>query len=130
MEYADKTFNHQLCNINQLLHKIYNLTFPNANATVIEFEIATNKNVSKENLLLVLNATLANNNVTKRLYSKELAGKDKLDEAESVLWDLTATGKYSYTLTTSEYWMSRDEFNATEFNITIVMFDEEDDDEF
>jgi len=76
-----------------LLHKIYNGTFPNANATITEFEIAPNKKVSKENLLLALNATLANNNVNKRLYSKELAGKDKLDEAESVLWDLTATGK-------------------------------------
>ena len=126
-EYADIALHHQLFNINQLLYKAYNGTFPNAKATIVEFEISPNKEVTKENVLKAFNTNLASNNVIKRLYAKELAGKDKFDEAESIIWSLTSNTQNSYTLTTSEYWMSKDEFIDAEFDATVVEFEEDED---
>lgn len=127
-EYADITLHHELYSINQLLHKAYNGTFPNAKATLIEFEISPNKEVTKENVLKAFSASLANNNIIKRLYSNHLAGKEAFDEAESIIWDLTSIGENTYILTTSEYWMNKDDFSTAEFDVTIVEFEEEVDD--
>ncbi|WP_179349498.1 hypothetical protein [Winogradskyella pacifica] len=126
-EYADISLHHQLFNINQLLHKAYNGTFPNAKATVVEFEITPNKDITKEVVLKAFDKTLANNNVIKRLFSNHLAGEEAFDEAESIVWDLISVGENSYTLTTSEYWMSRDEFKDAEFDATVVEFEDEED---
>lgn len=127
-EYADISLHHELYNINQLLHKAYNGTFPNAKATIVEFEITPNKDITKENVLKTFNATLTNNNVIKRLFSNQLLGKEAFDEAESIIWDLTSKGENMYVLTTSEYWISKDEFLEAEFDVTIVEFEEDDDD--
>ncbi|WP_179376619.1 hypothetical protein [Winogradskyella wichelsiae] len=124
-EYPDISLHHQLYDINQLLHKAYNGTFPNTKATVIEFEITPNEDITKEVILKSFEKTLANNNVIKRLFSSQLAGKESFDESESIIWDLTATGKNSYMLTTSEYWMSRDEFKDAEFDAVVIPFEEE-----
>ncbi|MGJ8549857.1 hypothetical protein [Winogradskyella wichelsiae] len=124
-EYPDISLHHQLYNINQLLHKAYNGTFPNTKATVIEFEITPNEDITKEVILKSFEKTLANNNVIKRLFSSQLAGKESFDESESIIWDLTPTGKNSYILTTSEYWMSRDEFKDAEFDAVVIPFEEE-----
>ena len=126
-EYRDISLHHELFNINQLLHKAYNGTFPNAKATVIEFEISPNKEVTKEVVLKILEKTLANNNVIKRLYSEQLAGNEAFLEAEDVVWELKSTGDNSYVMTTSEYWISRDEFKDAEFDAEIVIFEEEED---
>ncbi|WP_452223601.1 hypothetical protein [Lacinutrix chionoecetis] len=127
-EYADITLHHQLYNINQLLYRAYNGTFPNAKATLVTFEITPNKDVTKEVVLKCLNATLAKSNVIKRLFDDAINGKEAFDEAESIIWDLKATGDASYTLTTSEYWMSRDEFTEAEFDVKVIEFEEEDED--
>jgi len=127
-EYADISLHHQLYNINQLLYKAYNGTFPNAKATIVEFEISPNKDITKEVVLKTLNATLAKSNVIKRLFHDALDGKEAFDEAESIIWDLTSSGESSYTLTTSEYWMSRDEFTEAEFDVNVVNFEEENED--
>ena len=126
-EYADISLHHQLFNINQLLYKAYNGTFPNAKATVVEFEITPNKDVTKENVLKALNVTLTNNNVIKRLFSNQLAGKEEFDEADSIIWKLEPSNENCYTLTTSEYWMSKDEFSEAEFDATVVEFEDEED---
>ncbi|PWK18255.1 hypothetical protein [Xanthomarina spongicola] len=128
-EYADISLHHELFNINQLLYKAFNGTFPNAKATIVEFEITPNKEVTKEHVLKALNVTLTNNNVIKRLFSSQLAGKENFDEAESIIWDLTHKGENAYVLTTSEYWISKDEFTEAEFDATIVEFEEEEDDD-
>lgn len=127
-EYADISLHHQLYNINQLLYKAYNGTFPSAKATVIEFEITPNEAVDKAIVLKALNVTLAKSNVIKRLFQDALEGKEAFEEAESIIWDLKPTGDSSYLLTTSEYWMSRDEFTKAEFDVNVVPFEEEDED--
>lgn len=126
-EYTDISLHHDLFNINQLLFKAYNGTFPSAKATIIEFEITPNKDVTKEVVLKALDHTLANNSVIKRLFSDQLAGKEAFDEAEDIVWQLNATGENSYIMTTSEYWISRDEFKDAEFDATFVLFEEEED---
>ncbi|WP_178984550.1 hypothetical protein [Winogradskyella helgolandensis] len=126
-EYADISLHHQLFNINQLLHKAYNGTFPNAKATVVEFEITPNKDITKEVVLKAFDKTLANNSVIKRLFSNHLAGKEEFNEAESIVWKLTKTDDNSYKLITSEYWMSRDEFNDAEFDVTVIEFEDDED---
>lgn len=126
-EYADISLHHQLFNINQLLHKAYKGTFPSAKATIVQFEISPNKEVTKENVLKALDTTLANSNVIKRLFSNELAGKEKFSQAESIIWNMAATTDNGYTLTTSEYWISRDEFKDAEFDATVVEFEEDED---
>ena len=125
-EYADISLHHQLFNINQLLYKAYNGTFPNAKATIIEFEISPNKDLSKEIILKAFNTSLSNNNVIKRLYTNQLAGKEEFDEAEHIIWDLKPNGENAFILTTSEYWMSKDEFNDAEFDANVTEFEEED----
>jgi hypothetical protein len=127
-EYADISLHHQLFNINQLLHKAYNGTFPSAKATLIEFEISPNKELSKELILELLDKTLASNNVIKRLFSNQLAGKESFEDAEDIIWDLKTTGMSSYILTTSEYWMSRDEFKDVEFDAAAQEFEEDNED--
>ncbi len=126
-EYTDISLHHDLFNINQLLFKAYNGTFPSTKATIIEFEITPNKDVTKEVVLKVLDHTLANNSVIKRLFADQLAGKEAFDEAEDIVWQLNATGDNSYIMTTSEYWISRDEFKDAEFDATVVLFEEEED---
>lgn len=125
-EYADISLHHQLFNINQLLYKAYNGTFPNAKATVIEFEISPNKDLSKEIILKAFNISLSNNNVIKRLYANQLAGKEEFDEAEHIIWDLKPNVENGFILTTSEYWISKDEFNEAEFDANVTEFEEED----
>ena len=127
-EYSDISLLHLLFNINQLLHKAYNGTFPNTKATVIEFEITPNQNITKEIVLKVLDKTLAHNNIIKRLYADQLAGKEAFDAAEAIVWELKPTGNQSYLMTTSEYWISRDEFKDAEFDAEIVVFESDEED--
>ncbi|MDU8885340.1 hypothetical protein RXV94_04145 [Yeosuana sp. MJ-SS3] len=125
-EYADISLHHQLFNVNQLLHKAYNGTFPNAKATVIEFEIAPNKEVTKETVLKALNHGLADGNVIKRLYADQLTSKEEFIEAESIVWSLINNGENNYTVITSEYWISKDEFNEAEFDVTVLKHEDDD----
>ncbi len=127
-EYADISLHHQLFNINQLLYKAYNGTFPNAKATVIEFEITPNQNISKEVVLKALDVSLSNNNVVKRLFADQLSGKKEFIEAEYIIWDLQSNQNSSYTLTTSEYWISKDEFLDAEFDANVIEYEEEEND--
>jgi hypothetical protein len=124
-EYADITLHHKLFNINQLLYKAYNGTFPNAKATLIEFEITPSKDITKEIVLKALNTGLANSNVIKRLFANELAGKEAFSEAEAIIWELNSKNEPIYQLTTSEYWISKDEFNDAEFDATVIPFEDD-----
>lgn len=128
-EYSDISLHHELFNLNQLLHKAYNGTFPNAKATIIEMEITPNTEVTKEVILKVLEKTLAKNSLIKRLFSSHLAGEEAFEEAESIIWKLEPKGENSYEVTTSEYWMSRDEFTEAEYDTTIVEFEPEEDED-
>ena len=131
-EYADISLHHQLFNINQLLYKAYNGTFPNAKATIIAFEIEhldkNKKPITEEVVLKCFNTTLSGNNVIKRLFSEQLAGKKEFKEAEHIAWQLNHHSNNSYALITSDYWISKDEFLEAEFDANITEFEEEEND--
>ena len=128
-EYSDISLHHELYNINQLLYKAYNGTFPSAKATIIEFEITPNTDITKEVILKVLEKTLAKNSLIKRLFSSHLAGEEAFEEAEDIIWKLESKGDNSYEMTTSEYWMSRDEFTEAEYDVSITEYVPEEDDD-
>jgi hypothetical protein len=128
-EYSDISLHHQLYNINQLLFKAFNGTFPSAKATIVEFEISPDKEIDKEIILKVLDKTLSKNNVIKRLFSNHLAGKEAFEEAEDIIWKLDSKGNGSYIMTTSEYWISRDEFTEAEYDVDVEIYEEDGDEE-
>lgn len=126
-EYSDISLHHELFKINQLLYHAYNGTFPSAKATIIDFEITPNDNITKEVVLKVLSVTLANNNIIKRLFADQIAGKEAFEEAENIVWELESIDGNSYRIVTSEYWISRDEFKEAEFDASIAEYEEAED---
>lgn len=128
-EYPVIGLHHQLFNINQLLHKAYNGKFPNAKATIAEFEISSDEanaeEISKEIVLKALQHTLNESNLIKRLFADHLEGKVKFEEADSIIWVLRKIEGEQYQLITSEYWIARDEFLEAEFDAEVIPFEED-----
>ncbi|MFV8270612.1 hypothetical protein ACNQGP_11855 [Flavobacterium sp. GT2N3] len=119
-EYPQIGLHSTLFHINQLLFKAYNGTFPNAKATVLTVTIAAldpenNINLTKENVLKLLSKGLSDSNLIKRLFDQAMNENAPFPEAEDVLWDLTTADNLNYTITTSEYWLSKEDIIASEF---------------
>ena len=119
-EYPEIGLHSTLFHINQLLYKAYNGTFPNAKATVMKFSIVPSegesaKELTKENVLKLLNNGLSDSNLIKRLFDLPMNENAPFPEAEDIVWDLTTTNNVDYVLTTSEYWLSKSDIIASEF---------------
>ncbi|WP_218033544.1 hypothetical protein, partial [Adhaeribacter aerolatus] len=119
-EYPDISLHAPLFHINQLLYKAFNGKFPNAKATQIKLLIsplnqAEEIDFTKGNILHLLDKGLAPNNLIKRLFSEQMAGSMPFPEAESILWELEATGNSNYQILTSDYWLSKSDIVASEF---------------
>jgi hypothetical protein len=103
-----------------LLYKAYNGKFPNAKATIMEFSITplegeNDKELTKENVLKLLNNGLSESNLIKRLFDLAMNENAPFPEASAIIWDLTTADNANYTLTTSEYWLSKADIIASEF---------------
>lgn len=119
-EYPEIGLHSTLFHINQLLYKAYNGKFPNAKATVMECKITplegeNVKELTKENVLKLLSNGLSDSNLIKRLFDNAMNENAPFPEAEDILWNLTTTDNVNYTLTTSEYWLSKEDIIASEF---------------
>jgi hypothetical protein len=119
-EYPEIGLHSTLFHINQLLFKAYNGTFPNAKATILTVTIAAsdpenNIDLTKENVLKLLSKGLSDSNLIKRLFDQAMNENAPFPEAEDVLWDLTTTDNLNYTITTSEYWLKKEDIIASEF---------------
>lgn len=119
-EYPEIGLHSTLFHINQLLYKAYNGKFPNAKATVMEFSITSlegenDKKLTKENVLKLLNKGLSDSNLIKRLFDLAMNENAPFPEADDIIWDLTTTDNANFTLTTSEYWLSKEDIIASEF---------------
>ena len=127
-EYPKINLHKQLFNVNQLLHKAYNGKFPNTKATLVEFEITpllnSPKEITKEIVLKCFAKNLDSHNVVIRLFGSQLNAEEEFDEANDVIWDLEKN-ENTYRLTTSDYWMSKDEFLNEEIDCKIDLFEEE-----
>lgn len=109
-----------LFHINQLLYKAYNGKFPNAKAIIIECSIMplegeAVKELTKENVLKLFSKGLSDSNIIKRLFDEQMHQNAAFPEAEDILWDFTTTDNINYTLSTSENWIKKDDFIASEF---------------
>jgi hypothetical protein len=119
-EYPEIGLHSTLFHVNQLLFKAYNGKFPNAKATIIECAIQSLEGendtaLTKENVLKLLSNGLSDSNLIKRLFDQAMNENAPFPEAEAVLWDLTTSDKINYTLTTSEYWLNKEDLIASEF---------------
>lgn len=119
-EYPEIGLHSTLFHINQLLYKAYNGTFPNAKATIMKFSITpsegeNDKELTEENVLKLLNKGLSDSNLIKRLFDLAMNENAPFPEASAIVWDLTTTNNVDYVLTTSEYWLSKDDIIASEF---------------
>lgn len=114
--------------INQLLYKAFNGKFPNTKATVVNFEIKPLGNASEiitnEIALKCFAQNLDSHNVLKRLFGHQLDADEEFDEANDVVWNLEKN-ETTYTLITSDYWMSKDEFLNEELECKITFFEKE-----
>ena len=113
--------------INQLLYKAYNGKFPNAKATIVDFDITPNRNadenITKEIVLKCFANNLDNHNIILRLFGNQLNGDEAFVEANDIIWELQKNDA-SYRLITSEYFMSKDEFLNAAFDANIEFFEE------
>ncbi|CAM4004896.1 hypothetical protein FLAN108750_04675 [Flavobacterium antarcticum] len=120
-EYPDITLHSTLYQINQLLYKAYNGKFLNAKASIISCTITPENSdnlepLSKATILKVLYAGFSPRNVVKRLFNEQLTSDAAFEEAEAILWDLKTDDHINYEITTSEYWLDREDFAATSFS--------------
>ena len=118
-----------LFNINQLLYKAYTGTFLNAKATILDFELVeTNgdsQEITKEIVLKSLMHGLTPSALLIRLFEEQLKSDTIFTEAEGILWDLKSTGTNSYQLTTSSYWLNKEDFALGEFEAEVFITEEE-----
>ena len=127
-EYPDISFHYELFNINQLLYDAYNGKFPNTEAVTFTLNLNIKADhevkVTKEIVLKSLAAGLNDHNLLHRLFETQLKGEAKFQEAENIIWILENLGDNNYQVTTSEYWISRDEFIQAEFSSSILFHED------
>ncbi|MFV5702490.1 hypothetical protein ACM55F_11515 [Flavobacterium sp. XS2P12] len=117
-EYPEIGLHSTLFHVNQLLFKAYNGKFPNAKATILECSMMASEGASeltKENVLKLLSNGLSDSTLIKRLFDHAMNENAPFPEAEDILWDLTTSDNVNYTLTTSEYWLNKEDIIASEF---------------
>jgi len=127
--YSEIDLHQDLFKINQLLYKAYNGKFPQANATVVEFEIKDGQNepeeIDKETALKALSYGLSENSLINRLLSDQVEGEKPFPEADGIVWDLQNRGNGVYAVTTSEKWLTKNDFEKPEYECTVHAFEEE-----
>ncbi|RZK10858.1 MAG: hypothetical protein EOO46_09030 [Flavobacterium sp.] len=124
-EYPVITLHAKLFHVNQLLFKAYNGTFPNAKASIIScsFEAIDAKEetkITKEMALVLLKNGLSGSNLIKRMFEAQLNQEVHFNDAEGIVWYLESEDCVNYKLTTSEYWISREDIVASEFEGVFV----------
>ena len=127
-EYPEIGLHKDLFSVNQLLYKAYNGKFFNTEATIVDFEILPLANaeteITKEIVLKCFAQNLDSHNVIIRLFGNQLNATEAFDEANDVIWQLKKNAD-NYRITTSEYWMSKEEFLKDEFEVTVDFFEED-----
>lgn len=131
-EYSEPALHFDLFNINQLLYKAYNGTFPNTEASIIDVQVIplTNKDVEidHEVLIKVLSAALKENNLINRLFEDQILGKEAFSDAAKTIWKVNKLEDQKYQLISSKYWVDKDDFLQLEYETKIQFFEEEEED--
>ena len=131
--YTDIQLHHDLFNINRLLYEAYNGKFPKVSVNIVEMEITDEHNdapdITKETALKALSCGLSENNLLKRLLGDQLEGRAPFPEAEGIVWELQSKGNNVYLMTISEKWLTKNEITETEYECTVVPYEEQDKEE-
>ena len=119
-EYREIGLHSTLFHINQLLFKAYNGKFPNSKATVIGCKISSlegenSDKLSKENVLKLFANGLSDSNIINRLFDQAMHFNAAFPEADDILWDLETRDNINFKLTTSEYWIGKEDILSSEF---------------
>ena len=117
-EYPNISLHYSLYNINQLLFKAFNGSFPNIKATFLDFSISgndANREFTKPELLRLLYKGLSTGNLLVRMFEEQLTANVDFPDAESIIWELRTEDNQNYQLVTSEYWLSREDIVKGEF---------------
>jgi hypothetical protein len=122
-EYPDPAFHFDLFNINQLLFKAYNGTFPDTRATIITMIYPDQKvNLTKEVLIKTICAGLKANNLISRLYEEQIDGTEPFGDAEKVIWNFRKMDNEEIEIITSNYWIEKDDFDEVEFEADVKLY--------
>lgn len=126
-EYPDPALHFDLFNINQLLRKAYNGSFPNTEATIImgSLEIGEESEITKEIIIKALSCGLKKDNLISRLYEDQLSGTVPFDDAAKVIWHFRELSENRVEIITSKYWIDREDFEHNEFEAIINFFTED-----
>ena len=117
-EYPNISLHYKLFNINQFLFKAFNGVFPNAKASILDFNIVNNEeNVAftEAQVLRILHKGFSSSNLIIRLFEEKLTSDEDFEDAESIIWEIKTEDNRNYKLITSEYWLSRDDIATPEF---------------
>lgn len=129
-QYADPSYHYDLFNINQLLFKAYNGTFPNTEASIINIELtdADGGTVEATNEILTkaLSAGLSDRSIIKRLYEDQMEGIVDFGDAEKILWKFQDKGNNTFEIITSRYWIDKEDIESGEYEAEIKFFEEKD----
>jgi len=129
-QYADPSFHYDLFNINQLLFKAFNGTFPNTEASIIRVELmdadGSPVGVTQEILTKALSASLSDRSIIKRLYEDQMEGVTDFGDAEKILWRYLDKGNNTYEIITSRYWIDKEDIENGEYETTIKFFEAQD----
>ncbi len=119
-EYPDIALHYALFNINELLYKAYNGKFPRTLATQLTItwtpKAAEEGTPSKEKLLKSLAPLLSDRSPIKRLFEEQLKEGKAFEDAAYIIWELKELGDHQYRLTTSDYWINREDIVGEEFS--------------
>ena len=58
---------------------------------------------------------MSGSNLIKRLFDSQMSENAPFPEAEDILWDVKTTDNVNYAIMTSEYWLSKEDIIASEF---------------
>jgi len=124
--YSDIYIHKVLFSVNQLLFKAYNGKFPNCKANIVEFEMKAEQDdeteITKELVLKAFGTGLSDSNLIIRLFKDPLDGNVPFPEAEGIIWNLQSKGNSQYSMTTSEKWLTKTDFENLEYECSVEPF--------
>ena len=128
-EYPEPELHYDLFNINQLLFEAYNGAFPNTEATKIKLEIIKDDNVdistNREIISKIIGSGLTEQSLVKRLFSNQLDGSEKFEDADKFIWKIKHSIKNQYEILTSKYWIDKEDIISMEYEVNVVLSEEE-----
>ena len=128
--YADPSFHYDLFNINQLLFKAFKGKFPNTEASIITIELSdpseNHLKVNNEIITKALAHGLSERSIIQRLYEDQVNGMVDFGDAAKIIWKYKVKENNTYEITTSKYWIEKEDIEQIEYEANIKFFEEKD----